>query len=105
MTIGAVDEVPQSGVRTCFHFTRSSLPIHLAVFHEDDAISNAKHAAQLVGDDNIADAVILLEAFDELVDSLRRDRIKAGMRFIIADALGLHDDGSRKGDTLLHAAR
>jgi len=54
-----------------FHFIRASLPVYLAVFHEDDAISNAKHAAQLVGDDNIGNAVILLEAFDELVDALR----------------------------------
>ena len=53
MTIGTVDEVSQGGVWTYFHFIRASLPVYLAVFHEDDAISNAKHAAQLVGDDNI----------------------------------------------------
>ena len=105
MTIGTVDEVSQGGVWTYFHFIRASLPVYLAVFHEDDAISNAKHAAQLVGDDNIGDAVILLEAFDELVDALRSDRIKTGMRFIIADALGFNDDRTSKSDTLLHASR
>jgi len=102
--IGAVDECLKDRVLAGFHFIGCALPVNFAVFHENDAIGNTEDTAEFMGDDDIGDIVFDLEALDEFVDGIGCDGVKSGVRFIVADAGGVIDDGSGKSDPFFHSS-
>ena len=79
--------------------------MYLAVFHENDTVSNTEHTAYLVGDDDIGHAMFGLQALDEFINTVSRDGVKPGVGLIVAHTLRAHDDGTCQGDTFLHASR
>lgn len=100
--VGAVDKLLDHGVGAGFDFIGGALPVDLAVFHKDDPVGDTEDASQFVRDDDVGDAVFFLEALDEFVDGVCGDGVEPGMRFIVADAGGVVNDGAGEGNSFFH---
>src|SRR5438128_96495 len=86
------------------HFRRCSFLHDAALVDYRDVIADMKGRPDVMGNDHAGDGEPLARMDDDHVDSLGRDRIQPGGRFVIEHDLGIANDGARKSDALAHAA-
>lgn len=83
-------------------FGRSAGPMDATFFQKHDPVRDPENAAQLVGDNDVSDALIALKIFDQMVDGVGVDGIEAGVRLVEKHAARFVDNGAGEGRTLAH---
>ncbi len=76
----------------------------LASQHHRGAVRDAAHGAEIVGDEHIGEAQLVLQALQELQDLFRDQRIQGGRRLVANDDFGLGRERAGDADALLLAA-
>ncbi len=91
------------GVVTGPEGVRLPLPVDLSIFHEDDTVSDPEDAAHFVGNDDVGDPVVGLQALDQAVNRGCGDGVEPSMWLVVTHAGGVVDDGPGEGHPLFHA--
>ena len=77
---------------------------HVAVLHHDDLVGERADDAEVVGDEDVGEAVLRLQAAEELDDLHLHGHVEGGGRLVEDDELRLQDHGAGDGDALALAA-
>ena len=83
---------------------RRAVEMDAPLVEKGDAIRGVKGRFHVVRDDHGSHPQTLLQATNQVVDGVGGDRIEAGRRLVVEDALGPPDDGPGEADAFAHAA-
>ena len=78
---------------------------HAAAVHHDDRVRDRLHGREVVGDEEVGDVGLVLDAQQQLQDAVGDQRVERRGDLVADDQVGLGGERARDADALLLAAR